>query len=205
MGSPSRHPPNPLMSPSTARPAVFLDRDGTLIHDRHYLADPAGVELLPGAAEAVARFNRAGLFVALVTNQSGIGRGYFGEAEYAAVHARLVELLAAAGARLDAEYHCSLAPDDLDPHRERKPGIGMYLRAAREHGLDPAASWYVGDRLRDVAPSRELGGRGILVRGPQSELDDTEALRGIALVDSLAAAADLIVPDAPLSAGTRED
>lgn len=188
------------MSPSAGRPAVFLDRDGTLIHDRHYLADPAGVELLPGAAETVARFNRAGLFVALITNQSGIGRGYFGEAEYEAVHARLVELLASEGARLDAEYHCPLSDVDPDPGRDRKPGPGMYLRAAREHGLDPAASWYVGDRLRDVAASRELGGRGILVRGPQSELDEADALRGIAVVDSLADAADLIVP-----AEARED
>ena len=189
------------MSQSAARPAVVLDRDGTLIHDRHYLADPAGVELLPGAAEAVARFNRAGLFVALVTNQSGIGRGYFGEAEYAAVHARLVELLAAAGARLDAEYHCPLSHVDPDPHHDRKPGPGMYLRAAREHGLDVAASWYVGDRLRDVAPARELGGRAILVRSAQSELDEAEALREVAVVDSLAGVADLILRDA----GARED
>lgn len=193
------------MSSSAARPAVFLDRDGTLIHDRHYLADPAGVELLPGAGEAVARFNRAGLFVALVTNQSGIGRGYFGEAEYAAVHARLVELLAAAGARLDAEYHCPLSHLDPDPDHDRKPGPGMYLRAAREHGLDPAASWYVGDRLRDVSPARELGGRAILVRSAQSELGETEALSGIAVVDSLAEAAERIVPHAPPRAGARED
>ena len=138
------------------RPAVFLDRDGTLIHDRHYLSDPAGVELLPGAADAIARLNRAGAFVVLVTNQSGIGRGLYGEEEYRAVHARLVELLAAQGARLDADYHCPLAPDAPDPEAMRKPGAGMFLRAAREHGLDPAASWYVGDRARDVAAA---GGR----------------------------------------------
>jgi D-glycero-D-manno-heptose 1,7-bisphosphate phosphatase len=176
--------------------AVFLDRDGTLIHDRHYLSDPAGVELLPGAAAGVARLNRAGCFVALVTNQSGIGRGWFGEAEYAAVHARLVELLAAEGARLDAEYHCPLAPGDPDPARERKPGPGMYLRAAREHGLDLAAAWYVGDRLRDVAAARELGGRGILLRSAHAELADAIALAGVAMVDSLAAAVELIVPNA---------
>ena len=191
--------------PPSAAVAVFLDRDGTLIFDRDYLADPAGVELLPGAAEAVARLNRAGLFVVLVTNQSGIGRGYYGEAEYAAVHARLVDLLASAGARLDAEYHCPLAPGDPDPHADRKPGAGMYLRAAREHGLDLAASWYVGDRMRDVAAARELGGRGILVRSAQSELGDAAALAGVEVVDSLAAAADLIVPGEPSPPGARRD
>ena len=175
---------------------MFLDRDGTLVHDRHYLSDPAALELLPGAAAAVARLNAAGLFVALVTNQSGIGRGYFGEAEYAAVHARLVELLAAEGARLDAEYHCPLAPGDPDPHGDRKPGAGMFLRAAREHGLDLAASWYVGDRVRDVAPARELGGRGILVRSPESELGDVH-LAGVAVVDSLVDAVDLILGSPP--------
>jgi D-glycero-D-manno-heptose 1,7-bisphosphate phosphatase len=178
---------------SNLRPAIFLDRDGTLVHDRHYLSDPAALELLPGAAAAVARLNAAGLFVALVTNQSGIGRGWFGEAEYAAVHARLVELLAAEGARLDAEYHCPLAPGDADPHHERKPGAGMYLRAAREHRLDLAASWYVGDRVRDVVPARELGGQGILVRSPQSELDDAQGVAGVPVVGSLAAAVERIL------------
>lgn len=191
----------PAGGAAPGRPAVFLDRDGTLVHDRHYLSDPAALELLPGAAAAVARLNRAGLFVVLVTNQSGIGRGYFGEREYAAVHARLVALLAAEGARLDAAYHSPLAPGDPDPGHERKPGAGMYLRAAREHALDPAASWYVGDRVRDVAAARALGGRGILVRGAQSELDDAEGLAGVDVVDSLAAAVRLIVPAEPLDGG----
>lgn len=187
------------MTPSSAaaRPAVFLDRDGTLIHDRHYLSDPAGVELLPGAAEAIARLNRAGLFVALVTNQSGIGRGMYGEEEYRAVHARLAALLAAGGARLDADYHCPLAPDAPDPSAMRKPGVGMFLRAAREHGLDPAASWYVGDRARDVAPAGALGGRGILIRGAQTEPDAAESSGVVAVVDSLVEAANLILSDRP--------
>ena len=179
--------------PAARRPAVFLDRDGTLIHDRHYLSDPAGVELLPGAGEAVARLNRAGLFVVLVTNQSGIGRGRFGEDEYRAVHARLVGLLAERGARLDADYHCPLAPDVPDPEAMRKPGAGMFLRAAREHGLDPAASWYVGDRARDVAPARALGGRAVLVRGAQTETDAAGVDGSIPAVDSLAEAVDLIL------------
>jgi D-glycero-D-manno-heptose 1,7-bisphosphate phosphatase len=178
--------------PGAGRPAVFLDRDGTLIADRHYLADPAGVELLPGAARAVARLNAAGLFVALVTNQSGIGRCLFSEDDYRATHRRLVELLAAEGARLDADYHCPLAPGAPDPGEMRKPGAGMYLRAAREHALDLAASWYVGDRLRDVAATQALGGRPLLVRSPQTE----PGTRGIPLVETVAEAVDIILKHA---------
>jgi D-glycero-D-manno-heptose 1,7-bisphosphate phosphatase len=173
-----------MMTDSTPRRAVFLDRDGTLIEDRDYLADPAGVALLPGAAEAVRRLNEGGWMVVLATNQSGIGRGRFGEEDYAAVHRRLCELLAAAGARLDGEYHCPLAPGDPDPARMRKPGAGMFLRAASEHGIDLARSWLVGDRVRDVLPARELGARGLLVRSPQTEVDEAARL-GIEMVDSL--------------------
>ena len=177
------------------RPAVFLDRDGTLIVDRHYLSDPAGVELLPGAAEAVARMSAAGLFTALVTNQSGISRGYFTEAQYRAVHRRLVELLAEHGARLDAEYHCPLGPDEPDPQECRKPRPGMYLRAARDHGLDLARSFYVGDRLRDVIMSLTLGGRAILVKSPESELEEALALPFVTVVGSPAEAADVVLSD----------
>jgi D-glycero-D-manno-heptose 1,7-bisphosphate phosphatase len=173
------------------RPAVFVDRDGTLIHDRHYLADPAGVELLPGAAEAVARLNRAGVPVVLVTNQSGIGRGYFTEEDYGAVHGRLVEVLAERGAALDGAYHC---PDveDGGPEADRKPGAGMFLRAARELGLDLGASSFVGDRLRDVAPAARWGARAYLVAAGAAA--DVEALpSGVERVGSLAEAVDRIL------------
>ena len=156
------------------RRAVFLDRDGTLIIDRHYLGDPEGVTLLPGAAAGLRRLNEAGIAAVLVTNQSGIGRGYFGEAEYRAVHARLLDVLAGEGARLDAEYHCALAPGAPDPDRLRKPGPGMFLRAAADLGLDLTSSWFVGDRLRDVTPARELGASAVMIRGPESD-DPAEA------------------------------
>ena len=171
------------------KPPVFLDRDGTLIVDRHYLAEPEGVDLLPGAAEAVARLNAAGHPVFLVTNQSGIGRGYFTDTQYRAVHERLVELLAASGARLDGEYHCPLAPDDPDPEELRKPGCGMFLRAAHEHGLDLTDAIYIGDRVRDVAAAERFGGRAFLVRGPQSE----EAPPFATPVDSVREAVELIL------------
>ena len=177
--------------PHSLRPAVFLDRDGTLIADRHYLADPAGVELLPGAGEAVARLNAAGVFVVLATNQSGIGRGYFTDEQYAAVHARLVEELARHGARLDAAYH-NPEVADAGEDADRKPGAGMFLRAAREHGLDLARSWWIGDRARDVAAAGRFGARGFLVRGPHLE-PDVAAMPYVEPVESLAEAVDRIL------------
>ncbi len=176
------------------RPAVFLDRDGTLITDRHYLADPDGVELLLGAGEAVARLNAAGFVVVLATNQSGIGRGYFTAEQYDAVHARLVRELARHGARLDAEYH---SPDfeDGGPDADRKPGAGMFLRAAREHGVDLARSWWVGDRRRDVEAAGRFGARGFLVCSPETEVEATAGMPFIRPVRSLAQAVDVILAE----------
>jgi D-glycero-D-manno-heptose 1,7-bisphosphate phosphatase len=176
------------------RPAVFLDRDGTLIVDRHYLADPEGVELLPGAGEAVARLNAAGFVTVLATNQSGIGRGYFTAQQYEAVHARLVRELARHGARLDAEYH---SPDveDGGPDADRKPGAGMFLRAAREHGVDLARSWWVGDRRRDVLAAGRFGARGFLVCSPETEAEATAGMPFIRPVRSVAQAVDLILAE----------
>ena len=178
--------------------AVFLDRDGTLILDRHYLADPAGVELLPGAGEAVARLNRAGVAVVLASNQSGIGRGYFTEADYHAVQQRLLEVLAEHGAGVDGAY---FAPgvEDGDPDADRKPGAGMFLRAARDLGLELARCAWVGDRVRDVLAAARFGGRAVLVRSPHTELDRA-AERGITVVDSLAAAVDLLLGEASAGA-----
>jgi D-glycero-D-manno-heptose 1,7-bisphosphate phosphatase len=182
------------------RTAAFLDRDGTIIVDRHYLADPAGVELLPRAAAAIARLNAAGVPTFLVTNQSGIGRGYFTEAQYDAVHARLQELLGAEGAHLDGEYHCG------DPPQEhgfgcRKPGDAMYVRAAADHGLALAGSWFVGDRLRDVIPAEKAGGHALLVRSPETEVEEGEALSFIRLVDTLWDAVELILGPAAAPSG----
>jgi D-glycero-D-manno-heptose 1,7-bisphosphate phosphatase len=178
-----------------SRPAVFLDRDGTIIIDRHYLADPAGVELLPGAGEAVARLNAAGALAVLATNQSGIGRGYFSEADYRAVHARLLAELAAHGARLDAAYHAPSWEDTGDPDADRKPGAGMFLRAAREHGLDLAQSWWVGDRDRDVRPAGRFGGRGVLICGPDTDPGGAVGMPWVVTVRTLAQAVDHILAE----------
>ncbi len=148
------------MSP---RPAVFLDRDGTLIEDRHYLRDPDQVHLLPGAADAVRRLNVAAIPAVVVTNQSGIARGLLTETDYAATARRLDELLAATGARLDGHYHCPHLPDLTGPCDCRKPGPLLYERAARDLDLDLAASWWVGDRERDLGAADRFGGRAILL------------------------------------------
>ncbi len=153
------------------RPAVFLDRDGTINVVTHYLRRPEEVELIPGAAEAIARLNAAGVPVIVVSNQSGIGRGLLTRAEYEAVRARIDELLASAGARVDATYICPHAPspDDGAALCEcRKPGTLLFRTAASEHSIDLRRSTFIGDRWRDVSPALELRARGILVPSPDT-------------------------------------
>ena len=176
------------------RPAVFLDRDGTLIDDEHYLADPARVRLRPGVARAVRRLREAGLGIIVVTNQSGIARGKFTEADYEAVRARLDELLAAQGATLDASYHCPHHPDFGEACSCRKPGIALFQQAASEHALDLARSAFIGDKYRDVAPAARFGAYGVLVPSPDTPYTDMERARdGFAVATSLEAAADRVL------------
>jgi histidinol phosphatase-like enzyme len=115
------------------------------------------------------------------------------------VHQRLVELLAREGARLDGAYHCPDAPSPDGLHGCRKPGVEMFLRAAREHHVDLSSSFYIGDRLRDVIPAARLGGTAILVRSPQSEIEEAHALSFITVVNSAdeAIAVVLRLIDAP--------
>ena len=177
------------------RPAVFIDRDGTIMIEREYLADPDGVQIIPGSFEALAALREAGFALVIVTNQSGIARGYYSNEDYQAVAARLDALLEEAGVAVDMTRFCPHHPDLGGTCPCRKPGTGMYLDAAEELGLDPARSYYVGDKLTDVMPALELGGRGILVRtGYGSELE-ASALEPILVVDDLAAAAELIVEE----------
>lgn len=156
----------------TLRVAAFLDRDGTVIEDAHYLANPEGVHLLPHAAPAISLLNEADVLAIIVTNQSGIAQGLLSEAQYDATRVRLVELLAADGARLDASYHCPHHPSVSGNCDCRKPGTGMYRQAARERHIDLARSLYVGDRRRDVEPALELHGLGILVPSPDTPPND---------------------------------
>ena len=160
-----------------ARPAVFLDRDGTLIKDWHFIGEPEQVELLEGAAGAVRRLNEAGWPVIIVTNQSGIARGYFTESDYHNVRERLNALLADGGARVDASYMCPHHPDFSGPCECRKPGTLLFRRAVQEHALDPKRSWYIGDKLRDVRPAGELGGNGVMIPNDETPPDDVALAR----------------------------
>jgi len=163
--------------------AVFVDRDGTLIRDTGYVASPADVELLPGAGEAIRRLNEAGIPVIVVTNQSGIGRGYFDVSAFHAVQARLLELLSEAGAAVDATYYCPHAPEE--GCECRKPGVGLYRAAASELGVETAGALYVGDSARDVQPAGALGGLGMLVAGEGGDYDGPVSSEVIRVPDLL--------------------
>jgi histidinol-phosphate phosphatase family protein len=170
--------------------AVFLDRDGTIIEDAHYLSRPEQIKLLPGAAEAIARVNTLLIPVIIVTNQSGIARGIFSVEDHEAITAKLAEMLAAEGAVVDASYLCPHAPEDACDCR--KPGTLLFRQAARDlHDIDLSRALYIGDRLRDVEPGLTLGGTGVLVPSPetpQSEIDAAAARARVA--PSLATAFD---------------
>jgi len=156
----------------TGKPAVFLDRDGTIVRDTAYVRDPDDVELLPGAAASIRRLNERGLPVIVVTNQSGIARGLITEQDYERVRRRLDKLLEAEGARIDASYHCPHHPDFSGPCECRKPGLKLFRQAAAEHGLDLGRSFYVGDRRRDVEPVRQTYGQGILIQRESTPPED---------------------------------
>lgn len=150
------------------KPAVFLDRDGTLIELVHHLSDPADVVLIPGAGGAVKRLRAAGWPVVIVTNQSVIGRGKLTEEGLGEVHAEMARQLAAEGTELDAIYFCPLKPTQKNPRviedPMRKPGPGMLLAAACDHKLDLAHSWMVGDTISDMLAGKNAGCRSLLVR-----------------------------------------
>ncbi len=176
------------MSAAVARPAVFLDRDGTIIRERSYLADPEGVELVPGTVEALAELRNAGLPYVIVTNQSGIARGLYSEEDYRAVAARLQQILEDAGVPPEATRYCPHHPDVTGPCDCRKPDIGMHRSAAAEHGLDLERSFYVGDKASDVEPARTLGGSGFLVRTGYGREHEADVDSDIEVVDDLHAA-----------------
>lgn len=149
------------MGPDLTRVAVFLDRDGTINEEMGYINHLSRLVLLPGAAAGIARLNRAGIKVLVVTNQSGVARGYFPAELVEQVHARLKELLAAEGARLDGIYTCLHGPQDGCACRKPKPGL--LLQAAAEHGLDLGRCYLVGDRYNDLLTAAAVGAAGILV------------------------------------------
>ncbi len=169
--------------------AVFLDRDGTIIEDVRYISRPEQIKLIDGAAEAIARTNAALVPVIVVTNQSGIGRGYFSDEDYHAVAARLDELLAESGARIDASYYCPHRPVDLC--KCRKPGSLLFEQAIADLAIDGRRSLLIGDRLRDIEPALILGAGSVLVPTEHTPRNEIEAAMKLArIAESLSMALD---------------
>jgi D-glycero-D-manno-heptose 1,7-bisphosphate phosphatase len=186
----------------SSRRFVLLDRDGTIIVEKDYLSDPDDVELVAGAAEALRRLASLGLGLVVVTNQSGIGRGYFDMAQLDRIHGRLREQLAREGVRLDGIYSCPHHPDAGCGCR--KPGTGLVERAAAIHGFDPRASFVVGDLASDLGLGRALGATTLLVRtGHGARTEAADAVDADLVVDDLGAAAERI--EALLRARDPED
>lgn len=181
--------------------AVFLDRDGTINREVDYLADPADLELLPGAAEALRRLKEAGYLLCVVTNQSGVARGLLDEDRLAEIHDRLRALLAAEGVELDWIGYCPHHPTEGRPGYRancscRKPRPGMMLEAAATLGISLERSWCVGDSMRDLKAGERIGVMGLLVRtgkGAEQARKAESSGHYVDAVDDLLAAAERIL------------
>ena len=181
--------------------AVFLDRDGVLIEEVSFLASMHHLALFPWTTDAIRALNRAGLPVVVVTNQSGIARGFFTAAFVDEVHREISARLGAGGARIDAYYYCPHHPDGRVAEYARtcdcrKPGRGLVDRAAHDLDLDPARSFVVGDKWSDIELARAAGARGVLVGTGHGAAEASRRDAGVAadaVVDNLAAAASWIL------------
>jgi len=170
---------------------VILDRDGTINVEKEYLSDPDQLVLLPGAAAGLRALQDLRLGLVVVTNQAGIGRGYFSLERLAQIHTRLVEILAAEGVRLDGIYFCPHHPQDGCACR--KPEPGLVLQAAREQHFEPGAAFVIGDKLIDIELGRRVGAVTFLVRtGYGAETAACQRPIWDYLVDDLADAAGII-------------
>ncbi|MBS1371046.1 MAG: D-glycero-beta-D-manno-heptose 1,7-bisphosphate 7-phosphatase [Lentisphaeria bacterium] len=172
--------------------AFFLDRDGVVNEEVDYLSDPDQVVILPGVAPALRRLREAGFLAVVVTNQSGVARGMYGEADVLAVHERIRELLAAEGAGIDRFYYCPHHAKYGSPCSCRKPQPGMLLAACRDLDIDPARSAMVGDRLSDVAAGRAAGCRAcyLVKTGYGLEVIRNEDIAGIDVAENLSDAVE---------------
>jgi len=184
-----------------SRPAVFLDRDGTLIEERSYLADPDGVTLLPGVVTGLQALHEAGYLLIVVTNQSGIARGLIRAVDYERVRQRLDEMLARSGVALDGVYVCPHHPAITGPCDCRKPGLALYQQAAAEHDIDLARSAFIGDKPGDVEPASSLGGRAILVRTGYGRTSESAVDADVAVADDFAGAVAMVLAGRASGAG----
>lgn len=196
------------MTGGTGRPAVFLDRDGTINEEVGYLTDLAELHIFPYAPDAIRLLRRAGFAIVVVTNQGGIGRGVVTEALVRRTHEMMAQRLTRAGALVDAWHYCPHHPAAVvaglsTPCDCRKPGTAMPRTAAAELGLDLARSWVIGDHWRDVQMGHAVGARSVLVRtghGREQEAARPEGQRVEAICDNLMAATAHV-----LSHETRRD
>jgi D-glycero-D-manno-heptose 1,7-bisphosphate phosphatase len=157
------------MTTKTLKPAVFLDRDGTITVEGGYINHEDRLTLLPRTSAAIQLFNQVGIPVVVVTNQAGVARGYFKEEMVNVVHGRMKELLAAQNAYVDAVYYCPHHPSVGEGEYQqrcncRKPATGMIDQACAEHGLDPNCSYMVGDKASDIDFAKRTGAKGVLVK-----------------------------------------
>jgi len=193
------------------RPAVFLDRDGTINEQMGYINHLSRFHLLPGVAAAIRLLNQAGVPVVVVSNQSGVGRGYFPASLVNEVHDMMKNELAREEARVDGLYFCPHHPEaKVEEYRLachcRKPKIGMFAAAAREMGLDMSASYVVGDRWTDLKAAANCGATGVLVltgygRGDLLYMAPVEAVKPRHVAEDLHAAVQWILQD--MAARTR--
>ena len=178
------------MNTASTSPAVFLDRDGTLMTDVEYCGDPTRVAVFPGTAAALARLREGGYRLVMISNQSGIGRGYFSEDDFRRVQAELTRQLGDTG-RLDGVYHCAERPEAAS--ERRKPGPGMILEAAADLGLDLPRSYIVGDSRADVEAGRRAGLAGAVFVLTGKAPEERLTCRPDAVAADLAAAAGWIL------------
>jgi histidinol-phosphate phosphatase family protein len=177
---------------SRPRPGILLDRDGTIIVDHGYVGSIDRVELIDGAPEAIARFNAAGMPVAVVTNQAGIARGLYGIDDVARVHQHIAARLAEHGARIDLFVYCPYHPAGVveafaRTSEDRKPRPGLAKAAATALNLDLTASWVVGDRPEDIGLAEAVGAKAVYLGGDRGQRP------GVWSFPSLAAAAPFIL------------
>lgn len=187
------------------RPAVFLDRDGTLNEEVGYLSRPEDLALIPGAGAAVRRINQAGMAAVVISNQSGVARGYFDEVTLGSIHQRLREELEKVGASLDGIYYCPHHPEGVvEEYRKecgcRKPEIGMIRKAVQELAVELSNSYMVGDHIKDIRLAVNAGMRSVMIMTGHGK--DVWARAGEAeqslpdhVAEDLAAAVDWILAD----------
>ncbi len=176
-----------MISDDGKPPAVFIDRDGTIIHDADYCSDPKQVQVFQGAPEALRRLREKNYKLIIITNQSGIGRGFFTVAQYRAVEAEVLRQLG--DGLIDATYFCPDVPGI--PSKCRKPAPGMILQATGDHGVDLAHSFFIGDKEIDMECGHNAGVRTIRVRTGFDKMTDGSCADWVA--EDLPAAVNIIV------------